>query len=99
MSRLEQALNRTDGERLAQHQHPEIELEPRRSVVRDARLDRHATPTYDYDPDARSRGRGRDGPGLETLRISTAWATRCALDAPPMVTGSAANDLLRPKSH
>ena len=67
MHRLEHALNRTDAERLAQHD--VLSREPDQSLERgwDARLEPPAEFGYElgHGPDPHDRDHGRDGPGLE----------------------------------
>jgi conjugative relaxase-like TrwC/TraI family protein len=65
MSRLEQALTRTDAQRLAQHQPRDAEFDSRRGVIPDPRLERGSIPSYEVDLNPRTRDRGRGGPGLE----------------------------------
>ena len=65
MHRFEQALKRSDAQRLAQHQPLAGERASRRPAVRDPRLDRSTSPVYEVDPNRGTRDRGRGGPGFE----------------------------------
>jgi hypothetical protein len=65
MHRLEQALKRSDAQRLAQHQPVDAEFDSRRAVLPDPRLERSSIPSYEVDLKPPTRDRGRGGPGLE----------------------------------